>query len=317
MRTSTFVSTQRGLVSVVIPCYNQANFLAEALESVLAQTYARVEVIVVNDGSTDDTVAVASRYERVRCISQLNGGQGAARNEGLKHATGEYVLFLDSDDRLLPHALEIGVACLTPRPGCAFAAGRCVYIGPEGGRRRTTYLPVIDRNHYLNLLITNCIWTPGAALFRTAVVRRLGGFKTTVSGAEDYDLYLRIARNHRIWCHGNVVVEYRQHGTNFSRNPGLMLQSTLDVIRAQRGCVDGNTLAERAFRRAISQAHRQYGEPLVNSVGTHVRAHEWRRAASAFAALLHYYPSGLFPQARRKLRRVALGEKREMGKAIG
>ena len=116
-----------------------------------------------------------------------------------------------------------------------------------------TYFPVIDRNHYLNLLITNYIWTPGAVLFRTAVVRHLGGFKTTVSGAEDYDLYLRIARNHRIWCHGNVVAEYRQHGANFSRNPGLMLRSTLDVIHAQRGCVGGNKLAERALRRAISK----------------------------------------------------------------
>jgi glycosyltransferase involved in cell wall biosynthesis len=314
---ATFVSSRRGLVSVVVPCYNQANFLAEAIDSVLAQTYGRIEVVVVNDGSTDDTAAVASRYERVRCISQLNGGQGAARNEGLKHATGEYVLFLDSDDRLLPPALEIGVQCLASRPGCAFAAGRCVYIGPDGGRRRTTYLPVIDRNHYLNLLITNYIWTPGAVLFRTAVVRHLGGFKTTVSGAEDYDLYLRIARNHRIWCHGNVVVEYRQHGANFSRNPGLMLRSTLDVIHAQRGCVGGNKLAERALRRATSKAYSSYGEPLVNSVGKQVRARQWRRAVSAIAALLQYYPTGVLAHARRKLRRVALGYKRETGKAIG
>ena len=78
---ATLVTTRRGLVSVVIPCYNQANFLPEAIESVLAQTYGRVEVVVVNDGSTDDTAAVASRYEWVRCISQPNGGQGVARNE--------------------------------------------------------------------------------------------------------------------------------------------------------------------------------------------------------------------------------------------
>ena len=313
---ATFASTCRGLVSVVVPCYNQANFLPEAIESVLAQTYGRVEVVVVNDGSTDDTAAVASRYERVRCISQLNGGQGAARNEGLKRATGEYVLFLDSDDRLLPDALEIGMQCLASRPGCVFAAGRCVYIGPAGGRRHTTYRPVIDRNHYLNLLITNHIWTPGTVLFRTAVVRRLGGFKTTVSGAEDYDLYLRIARNHRIWCHENVVTEYRQHDTNFSRRPGSMLRSTLDVIDAQRGYLRGDKLAERALRRAISKAHRMYGEPLVNSIRKQVRAHEWRQAVSALAALLQYYPTGLLKHARRKLHRMALGYKGDKLKAV-
>ena len=308
---------RRGLVSVVIPCYNQANFLAEAIESVLAQTYGHVEIVVVKDGSIDDTVAVASRYAQVRCISQVNGGQGAARNEGFKHATGEYVVFLDSDDRLLPHALEIGVQCLASRPGCAFAVGRCVYIGPDGGRRLTTYRPVIERNHYLNLLITNYIWTPGMVLFRTAVVRHLGGFRTTVSGSEDYDLYLRIARNHRIWCHGNIVSEYRQHDANFSRKPGLMLRSTLDVIHAQRECVRGDKLAERALRRATSKAHRLYGEPLVDSVGKLLHAHEWRHAVSALAALLQYYPTGLLEHARRKLRRIALGYKRETGKAIG
>lgn len=311
------MASNRGLVSVVIPCYNQANFLPQAIESVLTQTYGRVEIVVVNDGSTDDTVSVAGRYEHVRCISQLNGGQGAARNEGLKHATGDYVLFLDSDDRLLPHALEIGVQCLTSRPGCAFAAGRCVYIGPDGGQLCTTYRPVIDRNHYLNLLITNCIWTPGAALFRTAVVRRLGGFKTTVSGAEDYDLYLRIARNHRIWYHGNVVVEYRQHGTNFSRKPGLMLRSTLDVLHAQRGCVQGDRLAERALGRALDKTRESYGELLVKSVRRQLRAREWRQVVSALSALLRYYPTGLLKHTRRKLHRVALGYKREPGKAIG
>lgn len=314
---ATSLSTRRGLVSVVIPCYNQANFLAEAIESVLAQTYGHVEIVVVNDGSIDDTVAVAGRYEQVRCISQLNAGIATARNEGLKHATGEYVLFLDSDDRLLPDALEIGVQCLVSRPRCAFAAGRCVYIGPDGGRRPTTYRPVVDRNHYLNLLITNYIWSPGMVLFRTAVVRHLGGFTTTVPGAEDYYLYLCIARNHRIWCHGNVVAEYRQHEASFSRKAGLMLRSTLRVIDAQRGCVRGDKLAERALRRATSKAHRLYGEPLINSVGKQVNAHEWRQAVSALAALLQYYPTGLLERVRRKLRRMALGYKREPGKVIG
>src|ERR671911_2120937 len=112
-----------GLVSVVIPCYNQAHFLGEAIESVLAQSYPRFEIIVVDDGSTDDTSKVAARYPGVRYVYQNNQGVSAARNSGLARSEGEYVVFLDADDRLLPEALETGLKCLEARPECAFVSG--------------------------------------------------------------------------------------------------------------------------------------------------------------------------------------------------
>src|ERR687894_2072239 len=100
-----------GLVTVVIPCYNQAHFLGEAIESVLSQTYPHFEIVVVDDGSTDNTSEVASGYppDKVRLIRQENKGLSAARNAGLGRSGGEYVVFLDSDDRLLAEALEVGV----------------------------------------------------------------------------------------------------------------------------------------------------------------------------------------------------------------
>src|SRR5918995_6377717 len=112
------------LVSVVIPCYNQAHFLGEAIVSVLAQSYPRFEIIVVDDGSTDDTPEVAARYPGVRYVYQNNQGVSAARNSGLARSEGEYVVFLDADDRLLPEALETGLKCLKTHSGCAFASGR-------------------------------------------------------------------------------------------------------------------------------------------------------------------------------------------------
>src|SRR3712207_5573157 len=112
------------LVSVVIPCYKQAHFLGEAIESVLAQSYPHFEVVVVDDGSTDNTSEVAARYPGVRCVRQDNQGLAAARNSGLAHSKGEYLLFLDADDRLLPHALEVGVERLEAHPECAFVSGR-------------------------------------------------------------------------------------------------------------------------------------------------------------------------------------------------
>ena len=96
------------LVSVIIPCYNQAHYLREAIASVRRQTYLHVETVVVDDGSQDDTAAVAHEYN-VRYVYQANSGVSTARNAGIGHVSGEFVIFLDADDRLLPRAVEIGV----------------------------------------------------------------------------------------------------------------------------------------------------------------------------------------------------------------
>ena len=105
---------EAALVSVVIPCYNQAHFLGEAIESVLAQTYPHLEIVVVDDGSTDNTGEVAARYPGVRYVRQENQGLAAARNTGLRHSSGDYLVFLDADDRLLATGRGGGAA---PAPG--------------------------------------------------------------------------------------------------------------------------------------------------------------------------------------------------------
>src|ERR1700728_2169006 len=118
------------LVSVVIPCYNSARYLPETIESVRLQTYPRIEIIVVDDGSTDETARIA-RSCGVRYIYQTNRGISAARNTGILHGQGKYVLFLDHDDRLLPRAVENGVELLEEHPDCTLAVGELRYIGPH------------------------------------------------------------------------------------------------------------------------------------------------------------------------------------------
>src|SRR3712207_1908731 len=164
------------LVSVVIPCYNQAHFLGEAIESVLAQSYPNVEIIVVDDGSTDATSEVARSYPKVRLVRQENQGLSGARNAGLARSEGEYVVFLDADDRLLPEALETGVEYLEARPECAFVSGPCNRITADGSPLPTRPRLHVGGDHYLTLLQRCYIMPPAAVVYRRAVFESVGCF---------------------------------------------------------------------------------------------------------------------------------------------
>src|SRR5205814_2345 len=188
-----------GQVSVIIPCYNQAHFLHEAIESVLAQTYSNREIIVVDDGSTDNTAEVAGRYSAVRHIYQENAGPSAARNTGVTKSRGEYLVFLDADDRLLPEALEIGVDCLRQHPECAFVSGHCRLIVTDGSLLAKPKQPSIKRDHYLEFLRRNYIWALSTVMCQRTAFEIVKGFDASLGRCEDYDLYLRITRDHPIF----------------------------------------------------------------------------------------------------------------------
>src|SRR5215831_17936372 len=120
------------VVSVVITCYNQSQFLREAIESILSQGYSNHEIILVADGSTDNPCQIAASSSTLRYIYQQNQGLSAARNTGLQKSRGDFVVFLDADDRLLPLALETGVECLHMGPDYAFASGHFSVIRMDG-----------------------------------------------------------------------------------------------------------------------------------------------------------------------------------------
>jgi glycosyltransferase involved in cell wall biosynthesis len=248
-----------GLVTVVIPCYNQARFLGEAIESALSQTYKNFKVVVVDDGSDDHTSEVAARYGRVRLVRQENNGLAAARNRGMAEGEGEYVVFLDADDRLLPDALEVGARELEAHPDCAFVSGHCTLIAHEGSRLPTPSQLCVEEDHYLKLLQICYIWAPASVIYRRTVFDSVGGFDSSVSAAADYDLYLRIARRYPVRCHEQAVVEYRQHEASMSRDHELMLRSVLAVLDSQRHYVDGNERYERALEEGVRFWHGYYG----------------------------------------------------------
>ena len=238
--TNKLLTSEAGLVSVIIPCYNQAHFLHEAIQSVLAQTYPHREIFIVDDGSTDNTAEVTAGYRDVRYIRQENSGVSAARNTGLKQSRGEYLVFLDSDDQLLPEALEIGVDCLREHPECAFAFGHSRFITADGSFLSKPEQPYVTRDHYLELLRENYIWCPGSVIYRRIAFEIANGFDTSLGPGADYDLYLRITRDSPIFCHNQLVAGYRLHSSSMSTDHSLMLLETLKTLNAQRDFVKGN-----------------------------------------------------------------------------
>ncbi len=301
---------------MVIPCYNQAHFLADAIQSVLSQTYTDFEIVVVDDGSEDDTPEVASGYAaedpRVRLVRQENRGLAGARNRGLAESGGEYVVFLDSDDRLLEEALEIGIRELESHPGCAFVSGHYRPISADGDPYAVPRQARVDGDHYLALLRDNYISMPASVMYRPWVFGEVGGFDGSVDAAADWDLYLRVARRFPIYHHGQIVADYRWHGANMTADPALMLRSTVSVLRAQKRHVEGNKRYEEAYNEGIRLFREHNGMNLAREVRSHVRRRDPRRALRGALVLARYYPRGLgFALGEGRLRRYELAEELE------
>jgi Glycosyl transferase family 2 len=286
------------LVSVVIPCWNQAHYLGEAIESVLAQTHPRLELVAVDDGSGDNSYEVAGRYPGVRRVRQPNRGVAAARNRGLAESRGEYVVFLDADDRLLPRAIEVGVRWLAAEPEAAFAAGMPRDIGRDGRVVREAQQPLVSRDHYLKLLEECFIWSGSSLVYRRGPLQAVGAFNEDRVAADDYELYLKLARAFPVLCHEEVVTEYRRHGSNTTRNAGLVLSSQIQVLNGQRRGLRG--AEERAARRlGVRNTRAQQGEALVERIANARRRREWSVVLRHLRTLARWDPGALLRYRRR------------------
>ena len=287
-------------VSVIIPCYNQAHFLAEAIDSVLRQDHAPAEIVVVDDGSTDRTPAVAGAFPSVRCLRQENRGLAAARNAGFARSTGEFVVFLDADDRLLPGALAIGAAHLTEDGALGFTAGFSRYMTAAGEPLPTGQPQRAGGDPYAMLLRRNSIRNPAMVMFRRSALERAGGFDGRINACADYDMYLRVSRARPVRFHETVVAEYRRHAENMSLDAAVMLRQLLAVLGRQRPWLD--TAARReACRDGRRNVRAYYGERLANQIRARVRARtEWSRLLADVAALLRHHPAGALRHLFRK-----------------
>jgi glycosyltransferase involved in cell wall biosynthesis len=239
------------LVSIILPTYNRAHFLPEAVGSVLAQTYRNWELIVVDDGSTDHTREVAEGYgdERIRYLYQANKGCSAARNLGIKNSRGEFIAFLDSDDMWLPERLEVGMRAFEEHPSAGMVCSGCYRVGNDGAVvcESKADLPVIP---FEELQVRYAIpgGTPSVTV-RMAALEEVGLFDESLARNEDWDLWLRLARRFEIRAVARPLVKIRWYDRPSGRQEAAVNRATRERL-IERYCT---TSADR--RRAAAWRH--------------------------------------------------------------
>ncbi len=186
-------------VSIIIPTYNRANLLREAIDSVLTQTYQNFKLFVVDDGSTDNTREVVAGYgERVAYIFQENRGVSSARNLGIQSSTGAFIAFLDSDDLWLPEKLEQQIAIMEQRPDIQLCHTEEIWI-----RRGVRVNPKKKHKKHGGSIFYEClplcVISPSSVMIRRMLFEKVGYFDETLPACEDYDLWLRITKDYPVY----------------------------------------------------------------------------------------------------------------------
>lgn len=222
-------------VSVIIPTHNYGRFLAEAIQSVLDQTCAHWDLLVVDDGSTDDTRQVVAPYEhdaRVRYLFQKNGGDAAARNTGVRNSTGRQLAFLDSDDLWLPEKLARQLAILRERPEVGIVHTAVVLQQIDERRREVSRLilarPALrEKTLYEELLYRNVITgSHSSVMVRREVLERAGLFDEAFR-IGDIDMWQRLARHEQFFCLDEPLTVLRKHGGNATLDTALTAENRL------------------------------------------------------------------------------------------
>ena len=261
-------------VSVIVPTHNSAAFIAAALDSVLAQTFTDYEIIVVDDGSTDDTGEVLRRFDgRIISHRQQNQGASAARNAGIRSARGELVCLLDADDLWRPEKLSRQVAVMAAEPsvGLLFADAKeaegatvqkasilkTMKFGPDA----LSQIPLPDA--FRKLLIENFIPT-STVMIRAACFATSGLFDEDLPNAEDRDMWLRMAAHFEIGCVPDVLATKRSHGANISTRTQLALESRVKVWTQSRRRFPSLAPAS-VYDALLADAYQQLGYILLTN----------------------------------------------------
>jgi len=250
-----------GLVSVIMPVYRGERFIAAAIESVLAQAYRDFEIVIVNDGSPDESARIISQFlphPQIRYIEQQNAGVAAARNAGVAHANGAFIGLLDQDDLWLPNKLARQVSYLYSHPEIGLVHTRVKCIDGDGAPRSCAGAIGVYPYEGLcagRLLLGNVI-APVTVLLRSECIDDVGTFDQRFAPADDWELWMRIARRHPIGFIDEETACYRFHGENVSSDQLKMQRAVLNIIDAicERfpDVAESVSPAELAYARSVA-----------------------------------------------------------------
>lgn len=268
------------LVSVVIPSYNRGWVVQEAIESVLGQDYDDFELIVVDDGSTDETRDILAAYDNITVLEQSNQGVSAARNKGVAHANGTFIAFLDSDDVWLPRKLAVQVDFFQQNPKALVCQTQETWVR-KGRRVNPGKRHQKQSGMFFERSLELCLVSPSAVMIKKSFFDEIGRFDESLPACEDYDLWLRINAHHPIYLIDQpLIVKRGGHPDQLSVSPGLdrfRIQSIIKLLDSgglstdqkraavhvlqnkcliyAEGCRKRGRLEEEARYRAISKMY--------------------------------------------------------------
>lgn len=227
------------VVTIVIPTYNQQRYLAEAVQSALAQTYLDREVLVIDDGSTDRTPAILDQFgSAIRWVRKENGGTASALNLGIREARGTWVAWLSSDDAFLPDKLERQMALVSQQPHCDVVYTDWYVVDADGAVTSHLHSPTFPtRKKLIAGLVRGCVINGSTTLVRRSAYERVGLFDESLVQAHDWDMWLRLARDYAFGHVPQPLLRYRWHGENLSAGPDALAYNdrVLEKARAYYG----------------------------------------------------------------------------------
>jgi len=273
---------RRPLVTIVTPTYNQAEFLAATLDSMLAQDYPNIEYLVLDDGSTDTTPDVLQRYNgRVRWERQANMGQSRTLNKGWAGARGEYLGYLSSDDLLAPNAISTLVRALEEHPDVPVVYCDFDLIDGQGRKTGHVQTPDYDRRQMIEELI--CQPGPGA-LFRRKVLEQAGGWNESLRKIPDFEFWLRASRMGPFLRVPETLAQYRVHEESTAIRP-LPYDRSMEIVETMRAFWKDDPGAPSA-RRSLAAAH-------LKASKSHAQSGRVGHAVRDFLAAARYRPKTL------------------------
>jgi len=281
-------------VSVIVPVFNCRDYLAGCIESALSQTHQPIEIIAVDDGSTDGSADILASYKlRITVITQANAGPSAARNNGVAHSSGEYLAFLDGDDLWDPRKIEAQLAILKAHPKAV--AVYCDHRSIDAEDRVLGYTGALEHSRASGSILEDLIYgqlikSPSLVMVRREAFDAVGGFDTFLRYSEDYDLWLRLAARGPILYQVETLASYRVHGGNVSLGPDQNIKALAGNLHA----LGKLALEAQGIKPQVRALAREKLFSTALGLGwAHRQAGAKRKAAQAYRRALTLKPTSL------------------------